>query len=113
MATSHSSSLALAALCVLACVPLSTAFCPSLAAPSLASRSAVSGFAVPNLRLRSPHATRHLAVLSMVASDWYKMEKKADVNGGAKYEFNVNVDGQMSKDSYGMIESSRMLYAAG
>lgn len=37
----------------------------------------------------------------MADSDWYKMEKLEDLgNGAAKYQFKVDVDGQMSKDSY-------------
>jgi len=45
---------------------------------------------------------RGLAPLSLsMDSDWYKVEKVADVDGGAKYKYTVTVDAQISKDTYG------------
>merc|ERR1719183_2290757 len=36
-------------------------------------------------------------------SDWYEVEKVADVEGGAKYKYTVTVNAQISKDTYGSI----------
>jgi hypothetical protein len=45
---------------------------------------------------------RGLAPLSLsMDSDWYEVEKVADVEGGAKYKYTVTVDAQISKDTYG------------
>eukprot|EP00287_Rhodomonas_sp_CCMP768_P025260 CAMPEP_0202853014 /NCGR_PEP_ID=MMETSP1389-20130828/90265_1 /ASSEMBLY_ACC=CAM_ASM_000865 /TAXON_ID=302021 /ORGANISM="Rhodomonas sp., Strain CCMP768" /LENGTH=208 /DNA_ID=CAMNT_0049531553 /DNA_START=7 /DNA_END=634 /DNA_ORIENTATION=+ len=73
---------------------MSDAFCPSLSAPAVGARP--HGFS--SMRLRPQF---RIPALRMVDSDWYKMEKMEDLDGGAaKYQFTVDVDGQMSKDSY-------------
>jgi len=91
--------------CVLASLPVLHAFSASFASFSVAPRTAMSGPSF--LPLRPARKQCQVASLRMMAdSDWYKMEKLEDLEGGAaRYKFTVDVDAQLSKDSYGELVS--------
>mmetsp|Transcript_4298 Transcript_4298/g.8671 ORF Transcript_4298/g.8671 Transcript_4298/m.8671 type:complete len:214 (+) Transcript_4298:30-671(+) len=102
----QTSNATLRACCLFAIISVSTAFVGGFRVPALGPLASSSAATSSFLRLR--HASQpntrcfQTASLSMMAdSDWYKMEKLEDLDGGAaKYKFSVDVDGQLSKDSY-------------